>query len=232
MKIRQFKFSADNFGYLVWAKKNAIAIDGGAPEQMAAFAEKHNLNIVYVSNTHSHHDHTPGNKALLDLTGAEFIDCRNIASDQDILLDSEILQAIPTPGHTSDSVSFLASGFMVTGDTLFNGTVGNCFSGDLDAFFYSLKRLLSLPPSTRIYAGHDYVHESMQEARQIEPGNSEIEKYLDDYDPDNVVSTVEQELLVNPYVRFNAPEIIAGLSEGNMPVDTELARFKSVMQLY
>ena len=87
MKIKQFKFSADNFGYLVWAKKKAIAIDGGAPEQMISFAGKHNLDIAYVSNTHSHHDHTPGNRVLLDQTGADFIDCRNIVSDQKIHLE-------------------------------------------------------------------------------------------------------------------------------------------------
>ncbi len=232
MKIEQFRFSADNLGYLLYAKKHAIAIDGGAPEQILAYAKNKGLTIAFVTNTHSHHDHTPGNQALLDKTCADFIDCRQIKADQEIVLDDQVVTLAHTPGHTTDSISFLTQTFMVTGDTLFNGTVGNCFSGDLDVFFTSLKRLIDLPLTTRIYAGHDYVAESVQAARGIEPNNEDIDLFFEKYDPGHVVSTVADELKVNPYIRFNAEEMKSALESQNLPCQTELDRFKSIMEQY
>jgi hydroxyacylglutathione hydrolase len=37
MKVKQFRYSADNLGYLVYGKKEAMAIDGGAVDEMLAF---------------------------------------------------------------------------------------------------------------------------------------------------------------------------------------------------
>ena len=232
MKIEQFRFSADNLGYLVFADKTAMAVDGGAPGEILAFAEDHGLTIIYVANTHLHHDHLPGNQVLLDRTGAAFIDCSDLRSDREVMLDNEPILLIPTPGHTTDSITFLADDFMVTGDTLFNGTVGNCFSGDLDAFYRSLDRLIGLPGQTKIYAGHDYVVESLQIAKKIEPDNPDIDAYMEKYNPALVVSTVADELKVNPYIRFNAPEMVRRLEKTNMPVGTPLERFKAIMELY
>ena len=82
MKIKQFRYSVDNLGYLVHDKKTGIAIDGGAPEAILAFAKDHGIQIKYVANTHSHYDHTTGNQTLLDSINAHFIDCRSIISDQ------------------------------------------------------------------------------------------------------------------------------------------------------
>lgn len=232
MFIRQVKYSKDNLGYFVYSTSEGIAIDAGGVEDIIAFAKENRIHVKYVSNTHSHHDHTPGNPALLQRTDARFIDCRQITSDRTIRLDDEILQVIHTPGHTEDSVTFIAPDFMVTGDTLFNGTVGNCFTGDLPAFFQSLKRLLSFPADTRVFGGHDYVIESMAAARAIEADNPFIEDYIGKYDPGLIVSTLDDELRANPYVRFNAPSMINILQKRNLPANTEFERFKSIMENY
>ena len=232
MFIKQFKYSTDNLGYLVYSTKEGIAIDAGGVDEVLAFAKENNIFIKYVSNTHSHHDHTPGNKALLEKTTAQFIDCRQIKSDQVIPLDREILEVFHTPGHTDDSITFVADDFLVTGDTLFNGTIGNCFSGDLKGFFQSLKRLVSLPENTKIYGGHDYVMESMKMAKIIEKDNPHIEAYINKYNSGLIVSTLEDELKVNPYIRFNSPGMINNLQERKMRTDTEYARFKSIMDIY
>ncbi|NOX33220.1 MAG: hydroxyacylglutathione hydrolase [Deltaproteobacteria bacterium] len=232
MFIKQFKYSADNLGYLVYSTKQGAAIDAGGVEDTLAFAKKNNITIKYVTNTHSHYDHTPGNEAMLRKTGALFIDCKKIKSDRIFHLDREILEVFPTPGHTDDSVTFKADDFLVTGDTLFNGTVGNCFSGDFNAFFKSLKRLISLPKDTRIYGGHDYVVESMEVAKSIEKDNSYIDEYIKNYNPGLIVSTLDDELKANPYIRFNTPGMIKLLQERNMPADTEQARFNSIMEIY
>jgi len=232
MFIKQFRYSMDNLGYLIHSTREGIVIDGGDADDILAYARKSNIHIKYISNTHFHDDHTLGNAALREQTNAEFIDCRQIKSDQDISLDHEILKVYHTPGHTIDSVTFQADDFLVTGDTLFNGTVGNCFSGDLNAFFNSLKRLISLPADTKIYSGHDYVLESLDIAQKIEKDNPHIEKYIQKYNPDLVTSTLADELEVNPYIRFNAEGMVNKLAQRNMPADTEIDRFKSIMEIY
>jgi len=232
MNIKQFRYSADNLGYLVYSTSQGIAIDAGGVEEILAFSKKSKIHIKYITNTHSHHDHTSGNQALLQRTTAQFIDCTQIKSDQTIDLDHEILEVFHTPGHTDDSVTFKADDFLITGDTLFNGTIGNCFTGDLKGFFQSLKRLISLPKDTKVYGGHDYVIESMKMARIIEKDNPYIEEYLKIYNPDLIVSTLEDELKANPYVRFNASAMIKNLQERNLPIDTEFARFNSIMEIY
>jgi hydroxyacylglutathione hydrolase len=134
-----------------------------------------------------------------------------------------------TPGHTRDSLVFHLDGALITGDTLFNGTVGNCFSGDLKAFHQSISFLLSFPDDTIIYAGHDYVAESMQYARSLEPENKEIRHYLERYDPGHVFSTLADEKKVNPYLRFNTPDLIAVLKKRGLLTDTAYHRWESLM---
>ncbi len=232
MEVKQFRYSTDNLGYLVYFKNIGIAIDTGAVEHTLVFADQNNINIKFVINTHSHHDHTSGNKELLKKTSAEFIDCRKIKSDQTMTLGTQVLKIFHTPGHTEDSIAFMADDFLITGDTLFNGTVGNCFSGDLNAFYLSLKRIISFPEETKIYSGHDYVMESMEMAKKIDKNNPDIEKYIKKYNPELVVSTLEDELLVNPYIRFNAKSMIDNLLKKRLPSDTEFERFQSIMETY
>lgn len=118
MKIKQIRYAADNLGYLVYSEKIGIAIDAGAVDETLRFAKNNRIKIQYVTNTHSHYDHTPGNEGLLNATKATFVDCEKINSDVDIALGDETLHAFPTPGHTGDSITFAADDFMVTGDTL------------------------------------------------------------------------------------------------------------------
>lgn len=74
MKIKQFRYSSDNnLAYLVYGDKTGMAIDGGAAEEILSFIETNNLTLKYVTNTHRHMDHTPGDKTLLDRSGAVFL---------------------------------------------------------------------------------------------------------------------------------------------------------------
>jgi hydroxyacylglutathione hydrolase len=231
LNIKQFRYSSDNLGYLIYTGKSAIAIDGGAVDQIISFAVENSLVIRYVTNTHSHPDHTMGLKPLIGRSGADYLDYNKLPEREFIELDGEKISVFHTPGHTEDSVTFHAGTFLVTGDTLFNGTVGNCFSGDLFAFYNSIKRLISFPEETVIYAGHDYVEYSMSFARLIEPGNGDIEGFMKKYNPEHVRSTIGDELKVNPYVRFNDTKMISILKEKGLPVTTEFERWESIMSL-
>ncbi|MEE4363906.1 MAG: MBL fold metallo-hydrolase [Desulfotignum sp.] len=232
MQIQQFRYSADNLGYLVFSENTGIAIDAGAVADMMDFAQKKHITIACITNTHLHHDHISGNDRLLEKTGAVFLDCRDFADNQKIQVGTEALKVLTTPGHTRESVCFAADDFLVTGDTLFNGTVGNCFSGDLEAFYHSLKKLTALAGHTKIFSGHDYVAESLEIAEAIDPDNQDIQQYRRKYDPDLVVSTLKEELLVNPFLRFNAQALIKKLQQRNFPCHTEKQRFISLMEAF
>jgi hydroxyacylglutathione hydrolase len=231
VQIEQFLYNGDNLGYLLVAGKRALAIDGGAVDGILAFIRDRDLTLAWVTNTHGHGDHTIGTRRLAAAAGASYLDHRQFGDGQQIDLGGQSLTVRLTPGHTMDSVCFAADDFLVTGDTLFNGTVGNCFSGDLRAFFESVSTLMRYPGSTRIFAGHDYVMDALAFARQLTPGNAAIEAYAERYDENHVVSTLDDELAVNPYLRFNDAPIIALLKDRHLPVDTAYQRWQGIMSI-
>ena len=231
MGIRQFRYSSDNLGYLVYGSENALAIDGGAVQAILDFVEAQGLQLKYVTNTHKHPDHTAGTGDLVKLSGAEYLSRKMLLKSETVVIDDLDIEVIDTPGHTDDSLSFAAADCLITGDTLFNGTVGNCFSGDLKAFYESVKKLLAYPASTRVYAGHDYVGYAMAFAKIVEPDNDRIDAYLKMHDNAHTYSTLADELEVNPYLRFNAEPIIALLRKRGFPVGTEYERWLGVMSL-
>lgn len=66
-----------------------------------------------------------------------------------------------TPGHTPACVTYLIADAAFVGDTLFMPDYGTARAdfpgGDAATLYRSIKRILSLPPETRIFVGHDYL---------------------------------------------------------------------------
>jgi glyoxylase-like metal-dependent hydrolase (beta-lactamase superfamily II) len=87
-----------------------------------------------------------------------------LADGETIVVGSLSITAMHTPGHTPACVSYLfADGdeqAVFVGDTLFmpdTGTARCDFpGGDAHVLYRSLRRLLALPPQTRLYLCHDY----------------------------------------------------------------------------
>jgi hydroxyacylglutathione hydrolase len=231
LKVKQFRYGADNLGYLVYGVDSGIAIDGGAADAILSFLAEHRLTLQYVANTHRHLDHTSGNGTLLAgssarlLAGSDLPDCGMIG------IDAEKIRIIHTPGHTEDSLCFSAGKTLLAGDTLFNGTIGNCFSGDMAGFYRSIKKLMALPDETVVYAGHDYVRDSLAFAKYLEPENRAIEDFRGRYDRRRVYSTIAEERQINPYFRFNEPGIVNLLARLGLPRDTEWERWQSLMSI-
>jgi len=231
LNIRQFRYGEDNLAYLIYGDRQAMAVDGGAWIEMLEFLDRSDLTLTMVTNTHGHYDHTSGNEQLLRRTKATCLYCNGLRDLQEILLEDKKIVVHRTPGHTDDSVCFHTGQNLITGDTLFNGTIGNCFSGDPLSFYQSLCRLMALPGGTVIYPGHDYVRDALQVAHRLEPDNREIANYWNRYDPDLVRSTLEDERRVNPYLRFNENEIVILLQKLGLPHLTEWERWKSLMSI-
>lgn len=232
LHLEQFRYGGDNLAYLVFGEREALAVDGGAWVDILSCCKKRGLTLVYVTNTHGHYDHTLGDSMLLDHSRARFLAWEDLPDNGQIVLDGRVVTIYRTPGHTVDSVSFHFGKNLLTGDTLFNGTVGNCFSGDLDTFYRSLKRLAALPGETRIFAGHDYVREAVAAAKTIEPNNPHPDRFLKhEYDPGLVYSTLADEFLINPYLRLDTPSIVSLLASLGLPRHTAEERWRSLMSL-
>lgn len=231
MQVKQYRYNADNLGYLVHGERAALAIDGGAVAAMLDDVARLGLRLVHVANTHGHGDHTQGNRELLARTGAALLDRGELAGRGSFELEGRTVRVLATPGHSTDDVCYLVDGALFSGDTLFNGTVGNCFSGDLQAFFDSIKTLMALDDAVVVHAGHDYVANSIAFARLLESDNLALERFLQVYDPALVRSTIGDERAINPYFRFNQPALIRVLEQRGLPVGSEWQRWQSLMSI-
>ena len=128
-----------------------------------------NLKLVKVIDTHIHADHVTGAGKLRDKTQCVTImgehtptDAVEIkVKDEEIIkLDQLKIKALYTPGHTSDSFSFLMDNYLFSGDTLLiNGTGRTDFQNgnSKDAYNSLFNRLLKLPDETLVYPAHDYL---------------------------------------------------------------------------
>lgn len=69
-------------------------------------------------------------------------------------------EAISVPGHTPACMAYRVGDAVFVGDTLFMPDVGTARcdfpGGDAHALYHSVRKLLSLPPTTRLFMCHDY----------------------------------------------------------------------------
>lgn len=167
------------FGCGSLGKAVAVDVVAGDEEWFIDEARKANVTIGHVIDTHVHADHYSGGRALAKLAGAKYClhesDADVVKFDFTPLTDNETIEAgnvvikvLHTPGHTMDSICLLVTDkrrseqpwFVITGDTLFVGSVGRpdlagrekAMAGML---FDSLHaKLLSLADETEIFPGH------------------------------------------------------------------------------
>ena len=131
------------------------------------------LKLVKVIDTHIHADHVTGASKLRDITKcstimgdhtpAETVEIK-VKDDEYINLDNLKIRAMYTPGHTSDSYSFLMNNYLFSGDTLLiNGTGRTDFQNgnSKDAYNSIFNKLLKLPDETLLYPAHDYKGEKV-----------------------------------------------------------------------
>ena len=153
-----------------------------------------NLKLVKVIDTHIHADHVTGAGKLRDKTKCATImgehtptDAVEIkVKDEEIIkLDQLKIKALYTPGHTSDSFSFLMDNYLFSGDTLLiNGTGRTDFQNgsSKDAYNSIFNRLLKLPEDTILYPGHDYNGKESSTIGNEKKFNPRLQvKNVDDY---------------------------------------------------
>jgi len=170
MIIKQFELGGDrNFGYLIADEKSgkAVVVDPSyIPGEIIKFAEEGNYSIEYFFSTHGHSDHVDGNAEVERITGKKVMLFGDVEPSTGVKIEDNAvlplgeldIKIIYTPGHIEDHICLLVEDALVTGDTLFVGKVGGTWSdADSDTEYESLhKKLMTLPPETRVLPGHDY----------------------------------------------------------------------------
>jgi len=90
--------------------------------------------------------------------GSEFD--RLLADGETFKIGQLDVEVIYTPGHTPACVSYKIGDAVFVGDTLFMPDYGTARAdfpgGDARTLYRSIRRLLSLPPETRLFMCHDY----------------------------------------------------------------------------
>lgn len=186
MQVKPFVVNAFGVNcYVVYHQGEAIVVDPGSPsEDVLAFVEREGLRVVAIINTHGHADHIGGNAWFVEKTRAPLyiheleaaylsdpalhlgslinqevaaIKASRLLKDGDaIMVGGVCMGVIHTPGHSVGGISLYAPGVLLSGDTLFKGSVGRWDFplSDGEALRKSLLRLSQLPPETKVYPGH------------------------------------------------------------------------------
>ena len=173
MIFRQvFDNKSSTYTYLIASAKGreAVIIDPVIEnvESYIKLLKELDLKLVKVIDTHIHADHVTGASKLKlatncstlmgEHTPADAVEIK-VKDDEIIKIDQIEIKAMYTPGHTSDSYSFLMENYLFSGDTLLiNGTGRTDFQNgsSKDAYNSIFNRLLKLPEDTILYPGHDY----------------------------------------------------------------------------
>ncbi len=222
-----------------------VVVDPGDATPVHAFLKSEKLSLVAIFVTHHHPDHTGGVSALQSA-----FDCpvfggyesrykgitAPLKQDDRFSMMGFEFSILEVPGHTLDHIAYYCSDLdgqeaLFCGDTLFVGGCGRLFEGDAPTMLHSLKKIASLPPSTRVYCTHEYTLSNLRFAVTIEPDNQDLATFTSEceqkrqQDVPTVPSTIQTELRINPFLRTQSDTVRAAaiaLNDLKSPTEEEV----------
>ncbi|KFN91414.1 hydroxyacylglutathione hydrolase [Tetragenococcus muriaticus PMC-11-5] len=174
--------------YLIWQDQTLLIIDPGADATtIRQKIEEIGLTPLAILLTHTHYDHIGAVDELRDkyqipvYVSPQEIDwlqhpifnlSKSFPKEKQVIvrpaeyqlelreytLGDISFKVVATPGHSIGSVSFVFSDFVVSGDALFNGSIGrtDLYTGELSQLLDSIKsQLFILPEHYVVYPGHN-----------------------------------------------------------------------------
>jgi glyoxylase-like metal-dependent hydrolase (beta-lactamase superfamily II) len=173
--------------YILKSGSDAIIVDpGDEPERILRFIKDIKAAPTRIVATHTHFDHVLGvdgvRKAIKtpfmihpdDLPTLQSMQSRvrqimglkvppppkvdgYIKDNDSLKVGDEMIRVLHTPGHSPGSVSLAWDGYVLTGDALFNQSIGRTDlpGGDLNTLIHSIReKLFKLDDDTTVYPGH------------------------------------------------------------------------------
>lgn len=165
--------------------KEAIVVDpGDEPDRIIELIKDNGLKVDSIICTHGHFDHVGAVGDIKKATGAkvlmhkEDVETYKTAKDQAALWGCDVddipepdgfleegddvqvgdinFKVLHTPGHSPGGICLYGEGAVITGDTIFQGSVGRTDfpGGSIEELKESFKRLLELPEDTKVFSGH------------------------------------------------------------------------------
>jgi glyoxylase-like metal-dependent hydrolase (beta-lactamase superfamily II) len=165
--------------------REAMVVDpGDEPDRILDLITGNDFKVKYIVCTHAHFDHVGAVPEIKKETGAKIVihgdelEIYNRSRDFAALWGYEIdtlpepdifvsegdrieignlrFEVLHTPGHSPGGICLCGEGIIITGDTLFAGSVGRTDfdGGDVEKLKKSFKRLMGLPGDMKVFSGH------------------------------------------------------------------------------
>lgn len=233
LAFHPFICRSDNYGLLVHDHKSGATASVDAPDAAAIERELAGLGwrLTHIFTTHHHGDHVEGNLALKQKFGCTIIGPRaeadripgidtQVAGGDSFNWAGQEVRVMDCPGHTKGHIAFYmpAEDAVFAADTLFSLGCGRVFEGTMEEMYRSVSQFGALPPSTRLYCGHEYTQSNARFALSVEPTNTALQQRAAEVDRLRAEgrmtcpTTIGDELKTNPFLRTGSAEIRSVLS--------------------
>jgi len=176
------------FYILEYGDDQAIVIDPPEAKICQDFLDEHNLKLDKIFITHEHHDHYQWVEwlncsevyAWKITTEAMEISVSHIFDEEDVIFKYEDykIQTVFAPWHAAGHMMFeVYNGevieFVLVGDVLFPGGVGNTYWWDSSILYDSIQKFQKYHDAVMIYSGHDYLETNLEFIKKYFPERSE-----------------------------------------------------------
>lgn len=171
--------------YIIADNGEAAIVDPSDPDRVTSIINENDLKVRFIILTHGHFDHITGVDSLVDqfpgsqvlihpadhgkladpeknvstLFGANV----KVKADKFSLTEKDVvkignteIKVMETPGHTEGSIVLMVGSNLISGDTLFKGSVGRTDlpGSSNEALMGSLKKIMTLSDHLKVYPGH------------------------------------------------------------------------------
>ena len=246
MNILQIPAFSDNYFWILYENNNksAVEVDPGDHIPVINALQDNNLILSDILITHHHNDHIGGISELkkcfpnVNIYGPsdDRIPANIFLEDQQVVkLNSlnEEFKVIDVKGHTNSHIAYYFDKKLFCGDTLFSCGCGRLFEGSYTDMHKALTKIRKLPKETMIYCAHEYTLDNIGFAKLIDPENvyllkreEEVKNILKNGGY-SIPSLLENELQINPFLRFDNPDIINAVQKHfNIKINNEVEVFK------